>query len=671
MHCENCGKPVRPNSKFCNACGSQSGNDDAVYTPQRSQRPPQKKSSKTLTIVAIVAALVITAGVGVFLAWDRISDALPGQREASSNLDDDASAQYDSQPDVQDDSIGNNQDETDETNETGATTLAGGDNWSVVVEPTFTYITNFRDGMAAVLYGEWGSGQWGVIDTSGNFVLDLQFSALGATHQFYSTASEFPIEFLTARNDDKWGVIDIHGNVVIPFIYDDITLAENYDIAIVSVGTWEDDNRLVGIVNLRNGEEIVAPTFSTIDFPIDGIMQVRIGDWESGVAGFINTQGEEVVPIIYNRLHHPAHGIMAVGFGETWYDTLWGVVDMDGNEIIPAIHRDMIVLSPDLIAVQAGGWDTDTWGLLNSAGEEILPTAFGRINLSICGDFVNVTDGEWGTSTWRAALLYADTGVARVPFGQYNVINVVTDTLALVSTNIAGDFMPSGVINFITGEVIIPPGTYSQLFVHHDTEAPTLATVSVGHGAEQRTGVVDFTTGQVIVEPIFDQVLILSQDMMLVSVDATWVEEWEHWRAVGGLWGLLDGAGNELLAPQFTNFAGSANNLVAVGIGELDVESHTFDGYWGIVNASGELVVPVEYSFVSWWFDRDLALLNRGGTWPVGENVGIVGGSWGIVDETGQIIIPAEMEFDDFRPASENLVAVSRNRLWGVVSVDI
>jgi serine/threonine-protein kinase len=84
---------------------------------------------------------------------------------------------------------------------------------------------NFSEGLAPVLVGDFETGKWGYIDSTGNMVIEPQFD----------NAYEFSDGIATVRIADKWGFIDMTGQHVIDPQFDD-TWAFYGGIARVRIG---------------------------------------------------------------------------------------------------------------------------------------------------------------------------------------------------------------------------------------------------------------------------------------------------------------------------------------------------------------------------------------------------------------------------------------------------
>jgi hypothetical protein len=90
---------------------------------------------------------------------------------------------------------------------------------------------------------------------------------------------------------------------------------------------------------------------------------------------------------------------------------------------------------------------------------------------------------------------------------------------------------------------------------------------------------------------------------------------------------------------------------------------------WGVINRTGEIVVPIEYGWID-EFSEGLALVNKGGRFvsETMESTGVVGGTWGFIDKTGNAVIPFGYDFE-YGSGSfhEGLAIVKKGDKWGYI----
>ena len=81
-----------------------------------------------------------------------------------------------------------------------------------VIEPDFVNATSFSEGLAAVLIADGDQSKWGYINRSGEFVIPASFDS----------ARPFSEGLAAVLQDGKWGFIDQQGEFVIPSVYVDV-----------------------------------------------------------------------------------------------------------------------------------------------------------------------------------------------------------------------------------------------------------------------------------------------------------------------------------------------------------------------------------------------------------------------------------------------------------------
>ena len=642
---------------------------------------------KTLLRSFIIPIIVVMAAVGLGLFMLR--GTVPEE-------------QFTHMPDESEDSefIALSQSESDICEYTNAAEDEPGPGyWSLVIKPAFDYVTPFRSGVAAVRVSNNGAEKWGLINTSGDFLLEPIYNDMGNLSQFYFI-DDTPLEFFPVQLDNLWGVLDRYGNEIIPFIYEEIYIFSN-GLARVQLGAYA-----LGLINPATGEEIAPPIYSEINPPIGGLMQVtqehlrwldRTGGdlWAGGNIGFMDETGNYAIPAIYYRTRGFRHGMAIVSYNPYWASHTWGVVDSTGREILPMIYTEIQIISEYAIAARTGDI-LGPVGIFNKNGEEIFPYVFDMVlsmwerdslalvytGLWLGGidniDIMNIL-GSYG----GVGLVDTRTGEIVIPPGIYSNIRYIGNGLALVRAGERGVDETSGIVDLTTGEEIVPLGIYNHIFM---SMVSRLATMSRGQDENRGTGVIYTPTGEIIVEPIWGRVNILCNEMIAISPPWDWDADFLVFEEK---WGIVDRTGVEITPPEFNAVRSFTPGLAAAGIGERQfsedpLESLRFIGQWGLISSTGEMLIPMEYDFIgdfisdfhfSEWSRDGLTTVNIGGEWAPGRgndffNACIfVGGRWGLVDTEGTLVVRPEMEFDEIGHITENMVAVKQNGLWGFVRI--
>jgi len=198
----------------------------------------------------------------------------------------------------------------------------------VVIDPIFDEGTRFYEGLAAVKV----KGRWGVINASGNFVIQL---ALWNWCRFRDSLAS-----LATRNG-KYGVIDRAGNFVVEPKYD-------------YVGPFE-----------------------------EGLALIRVGECERERYGFIDKAGVEIIP---PKLHG-AKGF-SEGLAAAKVVNLWGYVDPSGVfKITPRFddtrhgqHRSQDTVPGYFVNGLAPASSGRGYGYIDTTGEFVIEGGFDEAN---------------------------------------------------------------------------------------------------------------------------------------------------------------------------------------------------------------------------------------------------------------------------------------------------
>lgn len=183
-----------------------------------------------------------------------------------------------------------------------------------VVDPTLKAVKHFSEGLAPVKGEE---GNWGYINTDGEFAISLQYLSVG----YFSGGLAW------ARDQGgKIGYIDQNGNWAINPIF---SAAKDFDA--ISGMALITHNEVRHYVN-REG------TLSTFEetsklYPFSN--GLAIARW-NGKIGFINNKMEWVVQPQYDAARAFHNGYVSVKL-----DSRWGVIDEEGNVIVEPKFMDI------------------------------------------------------------------------------------------------------------------------------------------------------------------------------------------------------------------------------------------------------------------------------------------------------------------------------------------
>ena len=558
--------------------------------------------------------------------------------------------------------------------------------WEWVVQLEFNHISPFRDGIAVVLRGSYPGSQWGVIDDTGQVVIEPQFTSFDNMHVFHGT--EWPLEFFAVANaEGRWGVIDRQGSTVIAFDYDHVSMAGPYAIASFHSfderGNWSGQ---MGVIDPRTGETILPVEFAVVNPRLDlGFFYANRAGWHTGTSGLITTTGEVVLDFVYHSISLPSEQSDLTSFTQIHPETYqrWaGVIDLNTLETHALqVAQSITVLSDNLLAVGMGSdeWGEAThWGLMTLDEQWILYPMYERIYRT--GDHILVQSGHHWDESQSFGLVCALTGAILIPTGHYQRVSPVSQNLAIVAHNRATPEpgTSSNILDLRTGERLLAWGVYDQIFQGWQLD---LATTIVGQSQEARMGVINVLTGETIVPPRYDSTSLVGNQLVAAARGGMWCENWHSFRH--SEW-LLYNTQGELLLEGLAEVRLLSDNLLAVGegIAGFDADTatdwpagtgpnhHFFRGTWGVVDSRGQWVQPFMFSQIGWLTD-DMQSVRVGGEWqPIGYGgYQLMGGTMGVLDSEGQFLVAPELPFENisfFDPTTGLMVVQNAGRL-GVI----
>ena len=523
--------------------------------------------------------------------------------------------------------------------------------YNEIVPPKYDMVRDFHNGYAVVMIGNvwsdelkrWESGFYGLIDKAGTLVLPLIYDHIEGVVIINDIA------LVSAVYDGKCGIVNLHGEEVLPFIY--ARLSIRYGMAFASYG--EGDNRTAGLFCLTANEFIVPKGiyFAINHLASEGRAWVTLGpenEWRWGVID-INS-GELLTPMVY--VSRAGLGLFINGLARVHRDTddgiKSGLLDINGNEITEFIYDNISGLRNNVIEVSRNG----KWGLIDTEGNYVVEPTFD--SAQSLHRYVRRRDFRY----FPAPHMYGGA-------------DGIYDNFAIVRNNLL-----TGILNLETGEYIVPSG-----YMHFYTMLGNgLVLASKGtRGDDYKMGIIDVRTGSIVADFIYNDMSwrIYEDEVIRFLYGAEWeLRDWdgtEWYGLLGGRWGLMDLHGNEITSALYSSIRHLISDLFIVSYGNGN----------GIINTSGEIVLPIEYTHIgSFWhshgYDIALAPVNIGAQWVWSLNVesyegfggyALTGGKWGFIDISGNLVVPAELEYDYVNSVVDGMAAVMRDGKWGFIAV--
>lgn len=391
--------------------------------------------------------------------------------------------------------------------------------------PFISELMNDYKVASLVLYPFRQGGKWGFIDNTGVERIKAE----------YDFAEPFIQGLAQVGRDKHIGAINKLGKAVVPIIYDDVM---DYKEGIATVEL----NGKQGAVD-RNGKLVVPLEYDEVGEFDHGLAAVS----KSGLYGYIDEVGKVVIPFNYERAMHFINGMAVVS-----KDDQSGIIDPKGELVVPYQYDwvEGFVQLP-LSRVRKAG----NMGFINRFGDVLLAVEHdhvGTLNDSLvvvvdkgkCG-YVNA-DGEWVIPQ------RFDANALTVNQGDFH--NGVARVLS------AGKL---GLVDVKGNKVLAPQ--YADIGLFESGLVPVKKKNKWGYATRSSSMATEF------------------------KYDQAWELHGGYGRVEkGGLFGLVDSTGAEVLAPRYSAL-GDLEQGVLIATGEHGT---------GVVNIEGKILVPLEYDTI-------------------------------------------------------------------------
>lgn len=413
--------------------------------------------------------------------------------------------------------------------------------------------------------GKYSTLKYGVINSDGCYILEPKYEKITYSEQAncfitnlsYSDSGNYPYE-------TKSNQVSINGFYLIKGDNDETVLvpakiadwcdnfSEDGIALVIKDGHKGHINKSYQIVAFNDEECIVIP--ERFDFS---------GNFKYGFApvsknnryGIINTKLEQILSCEYEYIEP----LSAKRF-KFKKDNQWGVVDSCGNIIIDSKYISICRETEDLIKVQNRNCTDACYGLYNEDG-----------NLIIQDQCKNIASVEYEKQIFIIATINSKQGVYNDK--GYKIIPLIYDRIELKE----GYFMCH----------LEYPSSY-YYFQNRQIKSTNKYNIK----GEQLLALNEKQTFVVPAE--YDLAYPTVNGLIIVIKD--------------GKWGMINMQNDVIVEPQYSIIDSLDDSLVRVGKSEEDSHIYFYDDWWhvknikyGLIDTTGEVVLPLEYKNIELW----------------------------------------------------------------------
>jgi ribosomal protein L13 len=343
----------------------------------------------------------------------------------------------------------------------------------------------------------------------------------------------------------------------------------------------------------------IALMLSTVYLSAQKLFPVRIDKmW-----GLINADGNLVKQPDYQAIGE----FKSFGYALMQKNGGVGLLDKNGNEIVPPEYRDLKVLDSLVIAVM----DQGEWMVINLRGEIILNKGYTRLNLWDSKYLAFMKNGKWGI---------VDINGRQIAAAEYDEVSFEEGHFFLtVKSKQLGLLSDSGVeiLPNIASEIKIENENLFFYREHNSWGAVddsgnriieakydawrSLSDQYIKLVADTKLSLYSIECNKIITQDNYDDFYPYSDEYVIVKQN----------RRLG----LLDGCGNIVLTPQYSEIQAYDSGLFRVN----------FEGAWGVVREKDKILISFAYDYIS----------------PLNGNVCLVkkGDLFGLVNKAGKEIV--------------------------------
>ncbi len=393
-----------------------------------------------------------------------------------------------------------------------------------------------------------------------------------------------------ARRKDLWEYVDGRGRVVIPASFTEVK-----DVSPQATLTWVQKDGQWGLFSRENFTMLVKPQFDAIQALSDSASIVRKGN-AFGVLSHRN--GSLTVPVEATQINRLERNIIAYQ-----HKGKWGAIQAKGNIIVPAQYDTLIMQEPRIMLVK-----DNMYGLADAQGRIILKPVYQQVGAFNQGVAAVRKDGKVGYVNIHGKFVIEPQYEEGLPFHKGKAIVKKAGKWGAVS---------------ISNKSVIPAQYESlQYSAVHDLFSAE---------SNGKTTLLN-AQGQLLVKDEIVKIAI-EDTSKLVRI----------WKASGA--DYFNTATKEWQTSQnFERVQPFRNGYALAGT----------NNQWGVIDASGKIIVPVA---------NDTVVIHQqpqGPLFAIKQN-----GRYGLSNAIGQTLIPAEYNY--LEVGTYGVVKVQKGDLFGIM----
>lgn len=491
-------------------------------------------------------------------------------------------------------------------------------------------------------YGRFGEKlsalSFGILNSEYKIICPPQYRSIKVVE---TSSSSF---FQVSVNGYKWGIIDKKDKVVLPIKFDSVDFTDKkfiFDpiheyiaikveklLGVASNGPSWDSQRKQNrfdetgsfIVPLKDGKII-----SVSSTKYDWCDSFNDRGWakvvKSGLSGKINIKGEVISLFDENLIAVPdcfdwAYDF-SFGYAPVYKDGRWGIVDINWQQIIPCVYESIKPICEGFFKYK-------------ETASDALPDENKGDEGAQAHHHIKIPQYKYGiVNTDNVKIIIADyKDIWPIEGGFFKIERVVENTVR--------EYDRFGIINS-KGDIVIAPNYAEILLVKIEENVFWIVTQNSKKGV--------LRAGKPLILNIFDDIIVedeifackantYSKDkgilvkynvngeilidcmdchcLVPAEYDVAYHSDYGLIRVVKeGKWGLINIMNDVVVPPSYTyidNFDGqfakvgnTKNNECIDFPDENDIRSHVKNMKYGLIDTSGEIVLPLEYNYINKW----------------------------------------------------------------------